>query len=107
MPQDLARIKTYEIVAEAIRFVRGHSRQQPSLDAIARHVKLSPHHLQRVFSEWAGISPKRFLQFLTKENAKRLLQQSRDVLGAAVESGLSGPGRLHDLMVACEAAHAR
>lgn len=103
MSQELARIKTYEIVAEAIRFVRNHSREQPSLDAIARHVKLSPHHLQRMFSEWAGISPKRFLQFLTKENAKRLLQQSRDVLGAAVESGLSGPGRLHDLMVACEA----
>lgn len=103
MSQELARIKTYEMVAEAIRFVRTHSRDQPSLDAIAQHVKLSPHHLQRIFSEWAGISPKRFLQFLTKENAKRLLQQSRDVLGAAVESGLSGPGRLHDLMVACEA----
>lgn len=103
MSQELAPIKTYEIVAEAIRFVRNHSREQPSLDTIARHVRLSPHHLQRVFSEWAGISPKRFLQFLTKENAKRLLQQSRDVLGTAVESGLSGPGRLHDLMVACEA----
>ncbi|MBT9612542.1 MAG: bifunctional helix-turn-helix domain-containing protein/methylated-DNA--[protein]-cysteine S-methyltransferase [Burkholderiales bacterium] len=103
MPQESDRTKAYEIVAKAIRFVRSHSREQPSLDDIARHVRLSPHHLQRLFSEWAGISPKRFLQFLTKENAKRLLRQSRDVLGAAVESGLSGPGRLHDLMVACEA----
>lgn len=103
MPHQSNQTRAYETVAEAIRFVRSHVREQPSLDDIARHVRLSPHHLQRLFSEWAGISPKRFLQFLTKENAKRLLRQSRDVLGAAVESGLSGPGRLHDLMVACEA----
>ena len=93
----------YETVAAAIRFVRGHALMQPSLDEVARHVGLSPSHLQRVFSDWAGISPKRFLQFLTKENAKTLLRESRDVLSAAIESGLSGPGRLHDLMVNCEA----
>ena len=93
----------YETVAAAIRFVRGNAMKQPSLDEIARHVGLSPWHLQRVFSDWAGISPKRFLQFLTKENAKTLLRESRDVLSAAIESGLSGPGRLHDLMVNCEA----
>ncbi len=93
----------YETIAEAIRFVRGHSVKQPSLDDISHHVGLSPSHLQRVFSEWAGISPKRFLQFLTKESAKSLLRESRDVLSAAIESGLSGPGRLHDLMVSCEA----
>lgn len=95
--------RTYETVAEAIRFVRGHARRQPALDEIARQVGLSPQHLQRVFSEWAGISPKRFLQFLTKEHAKALLRASRDVLSTAVEAGLSGPGRLHDLMVSCEA----
>lgn len=94
---------TYETIAEAIRFVRGHSVKQPSLDDISHHVGLSPSHLQRVFSEWAGISPKRFLQFLTKENARSLLRESRDVLSAAIECGLSGPGRLHDLMVSCEA----
>ena len=94
---------TYETVAAAIRFVRGHALTQPSLDEVAQHVGLSAFHLQRVFSEWAGISPKRFLQFLTKENAKALLRESRDVLSAAIESGLSGPGRLHDLMVNCEA----
>ena len=93
----------YETVAAAIRFVRSHAGAQPSLDEIARHVGLSASHLQRVFSEWAGISPKRFLQFLTKENAKTLLRESRDVMSAAIESGLSGPGRLHDLMVSCEA----
>lgn len=93
----------YETVAAAIRFVRGHALTQPSLDEVACHVGLSASHLQRVFSDWAGISPKRFLQFLTKENAKTLLRESRDVLSAAIECGLSGPGRLHDLMVNCEA----
>jgi len=93
----------YETVAAAIRFVRSHAGAQPSLDEIACHVGLSASHLQRVFSVWAGISPKRFLQFLTKENAKSLLRESRDVMSAAIESGLSGPGRLHDLMVSCEA----
>jgi AraC family transcriptional regulator of adaptative response/methylated-DNA-[protein]-cysteine methyltransferase len=99
----MAKQDTYATIGEAIRFLRAHSRQQPSLEAVAKHVQLSPYYLQRVFSEWAGISPKRFLQFLTKENAKQLLRHSRDVLSAALESGLSGPGRLHDLMVSCEA----
>ena len=93
----------YETVAAAIRFVRGHALTQPSLDEVAGHVGLSASHLQRVFSDWAGISPKRFLQFLTKENAKTLLRDSRDVLSASIDCGLSGPGRLHDLMVGCEA----
>lgn len=93
----------YETVAAAIRFVRGRALTQPSLGEVAGHVGLSASHLQRVFSDWAGISPKRFLQFLTKENAKTLLRESRDVLSAAIDCGLSGPGRLHDLMVSCEA----
>lgn len=93
----------YETVAAAIRFVRSHAGAQPSLEAVSQHVGLSASHLQRVFSEWAGISPKRFLQFLTKEHAKVLLRQSRDVMSASLEAGLSGPGRLHDLMVQCEA----
>lgn len=98
-----AQSHTYERVAAAIRFVRGHALAQPSRDEIARHIGLSPSHMQRVFSDWAGISPKRFLQYLTKENAKILLRESRDVLSTALESGLSGPGRLHDLMVSCDA----
>ncbi|WP_243360318.1 bifunctional helix-turn-helix domain-containing protein/methylated-DNA--[protein]-cysteine S-methyltransferase [Fundidesulfovibrio terrae] len=95
--------KAYETVAEAIRYVRGHARVQPTLEDVAAHVSLSPHHLQRVFSAWAGISPKRFLQFLTKQSARELLRASRDVLRVSTETGLSGPGRLHDLMVSCEA----
>lgn len=94
---------TYNTVARAIRFIRANARQQPELDAIAEHVGLSPHHLQRVFSAWAGISPKRFLQYLTREHARSLLRQRQDVLGSAHESGLSGPSRLHDLMIACDA----
>jgi AraC family transcriptional regulator of adaptative response/methylated-DNA-[protein]-cysteine methyltransferase len=93
----------YATVAAAIRFVRSHSRQQPSLDEIAAHVGLSPAHLQRVFATWAGISPKRFLQFLTRQHARTLLRESRDVLSTALETGLSSPGRLHDLMVTCDA----
>jgi AraC family transcriptional regulator of adaptative response/methylated-DNA-[protein]-cysteine methyltransferase len=93
----------YATIAEAIRYLRAHARGQPSLEEVARQVGLSPHHLQRVFSAWAGISPKRFLQFLTKEHARQLLRDSRDVLSTALEAGLSGPGRLHDLMVTCEA----
>lgn len=93
----------YETVAEAIRFVRARTGEQPTLEEVAGYVGLSLHHLQRVFSDWAGISPKRFLQFLTKEHAKELLRRSHDVLSVAADTGLSGPGRLHDLMVACEA----
>lgn len=93
----------YGTVAEAIRFIRSHAREQPALEEIAAHVGLSVFHLQRVFSVWAGISPKRFLQYLTRDHARALLRDSRDVLAAAHEAGLSGPSRLHDLMVTCDA----
>jgi len=95
--------KQYTIVAQAIEYIRANARQQPSLADIATSVNLSEYHLQRVFTEWAGISPKRFLQYLTKEHAKHALQESMDVLSAALESGLSSPGRLHELMISCEA----
>lgn len=93
----------YHLVASAIRFIRENARQQPDLEAIADHVGLSPHHLQRVFSAWAGVSPKRFLQYLTREHARSLLRQRVNVLATAHESGLSGASRLHDLMIACDA----
>lgn len=93
----------YRIVAQAIEFIRSHARRQPSLAEIASTVHLSEYHLQRVFTDWAGISPKRFLQFLTKEHAKQSLRHSADVLTAALDAGLSGSGRLHDLLVTCEA----
>lgn len=93
----------YDTVARAIGFIRAHARRQPGLEEIAAAVHLSPHHLQRLFAEWAGISPKRFLQYLTKEYARARLQASGDTLSVALESGLSGTSRLHDLMVGCEA----
>jgi AraC family transcriptional regulator of adaptative response/methylated-DNA-[protein]-cysteine methyltransferase len=90
-------------VAQAIRYLRAHAHQQPSLAEVARAVHLSEHHLQRVFAAWAGISPKRFLQYLSKEHALQALREAQDVLEAAQTSGLSGPGRLHDLLVSSEA----
>ncbi len=93
----------YALIAEAIRYLRRHAREQPELDRLAAHIGLSPHHLQRVFSDWVGISPKRFLQYLTKDYARARLREADDVLSATLSAGLSSPGRLHDLMVACEA----
>jgi AraC family transcriptional regulator of adaptative response/methylated-DNA-[protein]-cysteine methyltransferase len=92
----------YRRIAEAIAYIEEHAGEQPSLEEIASSVHLSEYHFQRLFSRWAGISPKRFLQFLTKENAKRLLDE-QSVLEAAFAAGLSSPGRLHDLFVQTDA----
>ncbi|MBI4732517.1 MAG: methylated-DNA--[protein]-cysteine S-methyltransferase [Chloroflexi bacterium] len=92
----------YARVEQAIRFLEQNVRRQPDLEEVAAHVGLSEYHFQRLFTHWAGISPKRFLQFLTKENAKALLART-SVLSAAYEAGLSSPGRLHDLFVQAEA----
>lgn len=93
----------YAIVARAIEYIRASAYRQPALGDIAAAVNLSEYHLQRVFTEWAGVSPKRFLQYVTKEYARQALRESSDILSAALEAGLSSPSRLHDLMVACEA----
>ncbi|MCP5099042.1 MAG: helix-turn-helix transcriptional regulator, partial [Chloroflexi bacterium] len=93
----------YGRIATAIEYVEQNADSQPSLKEIADHVGLSEFHFQRLFTRWVGISPKRFLQFLTVQHAKHLLAQSRSVLDAAYDSGLSGPGRLHDLFVNLEA----
>jgi AraC family transcriptional regulator, regulatory protein of adaptative response / methylated-DNA-[protein]-cysteine methyltransferase len=98
-----ARHPHYDVVAKAIRYLRGNAVEQPSLADVAQHVGLSPEHLQRVFSDWAGLSPKRFLQFQTKEFAKQALRDQAGVQLAAAMSGLSSPGRLHELLVTCEA----
>jgi len=95
--------RQYEMVARAIEFIRSHAKRQPSLAEISENLGLSEFHLQKIFSEWAGVSPKRFLQFVTKEYAKKALQDSKDLLSVTMEAGLSSPGRLHDLMVTCEA----
>jgi AraC family transcriptional regulator, regulatory protein of adaptative response / methylated-DNA-[protein]-cysteine methyltransferase len=94
----------YALVAQAIRYIESHRREQPELAAIASHVGLSEFHFQRLFSRWAGVSPKRFLQALTVEEARRSLIRSGSVLDVAYDTGLSGPGRLHDLFVQCQAA---
>ncbi|MDP3702517.1 MAG: methylated-DNA--[protein]-cysteine S-methyltransferase [Hylemonella sp.] len=95
--------RQYEVVARAIRYLRAQARQQPSLAELAQAVHLSETHLQRVFAAWAGISPKRFLQYLTKEYAREALRGAQDVLSVTQASGLSSASRLHDLMVSCEA----
>jgi AraC family transcriptional regulator of adaptative response/methylated-DNA-[protein]-cysteine methyltransferase len=95
--------KDYQRVETAIDFLERNRHRQPSLDEIAAAVGLSSTHFQRLFSRWVGISPKRFLQYLTKEYAKKLIAGSANLLDAALDSGLSGTGRLHDLFVSCEA----
>jgi len=93
----------YERVEKAITFIEKNFHAQPSLKEISDQIGLSEFHFQRLFSRWVGISPKRFLQFLTKEYAKKLLQRSKNILDVTYEAGLSSPGRLHDLFVTCEA----
>lgn len=94
----------YQRIEQTIRYLSENFRQQPGLAQIAAQVGLSEFHFQRLFRRWAGVSPKRFLQFLTAEYARGVLQASGSVLEAAWESGLSGGGRLHDLTVALHAA---
>lgn len=90
-------------IAEAIAFLTQNFKQQPNLDDVAAKVFLSPYHFQRLFTEWAGVSPKKFVQFLTVEHAKRILKEKNSTLfDAAFETGLSGTGRLHDLFVKIE-----
>jgi AraC family transcriptional regulator of adaptative response/methylated-DNA-[protein]-cysteine methyltransferase len=89
----------YDRIARAIEFIRTNVPVQPSLADVAAHVALSESQLQRVFTRWAGISPKRFLQYLTADHAERLLREGRPVLDAAYAAGLSAPSRLHDLMI--------
>lgn len=94
----------YERVASVIRYLDRHHTSQPDLNSLAQSVGLSPFHFHRLFSSWAGITPKDFLQSLTLEYVKILLRRRDSILDAALNAGLSGPGRLHDLCVALEAA---
>ncbi len=92
----------YSRVERAIRFLADHAAEQPGLEAVAEEVGLSPFHFQRLFQRWAGVSPKRFLQVLTLEEAKRMLAESRSLLVVSHAVGLSGPSRLHDLFLTLE-----
>jgi AraC family transcriptional regulator of adaptative response/methylated-DNA-[protein]-cysteine methyltransferase len=106
LEHDRAAMKSildYRRIERAIRFIDAHVVDQPSLEDVAREIGLSPFHAQRLFTRWAGISPKRFLGLLTVGHAKAALQAGESVLDATYEVGLSGPSRLHDLFVSYEA----
>jgi AraC family transcriptional regulator, regulatory protein of adaptative response / methylated-DNA-[protein]-cysteine methyltransferase len=89
----------YTQIAHAIRFLAENWRDQPSLERVAKEVGLSPWHLQRVFTRWAGVSPKAFVQVLTTAHARECLEQTASVLDAALDAGLSSGSRLHDLFL--------
>jgi AraC family transcriptional regulator of adaptative response/methylated-DNA-[protein]-cysteine methyltransferase len=93
----------YERIGRALAFIAAHVDEQPDLDRIAAEVGMSAFHLQRLFTRWAGVSPKKFLQYLSLGRAKAALIEGSGVLEAAYAGGLSGPGRLHDLFIAHEA----
>ena len=93
----------YQRIEQAIRFLDSAAPARPSLEDVARHVGLSPFHFQRLFTRWAGISPKRFSQVLALEFAKGLLRDSRNLIDATYDAGMSSGGRLHDLFVTLEA----
>ena len=93
----------YDRIAQAIAYLEAHVAERPSLPNVARVTGLSPFHFQRLFRRWAGVSPKRLLQYMTAQRAKAALRNGRTVLDAAYDTGLSGPGRLHDLLVSVEA----
>lgn len=93
----------YKIIEKAIQYLDLNYHFQPQLTEVAESVGLSEFYFQRLFTHWVGISPKRFLQYLTKEHVKHLLDQSESLLSASLQVGLSGPGRLHDLFVVCDA----
>lgn len=95
-------ITDYERIEKAILFLKQHFKEQPDLDEVARQVHLSPFHFQRLFKEWAGVSPKKFLQFISLEYAKGLLKQKHSLADVSFETGLSGTSRLHDLFVTIE-----
>ena len=103
MPAQKTLIDDYARIERAIRYLDLHRQTQPALGDVARHVGLGESHFQRMFTRWAGISPKRFLQHQTAQVVKQLLRDRHSVLDAAYEAGLSGPSRLHDLIVNSEA----
>ncbi|MHA3913234.1 methylated-DNA--[protein]-cysteine S-methyltransferase [Halovulum sp. GXIMD14793] len=93
----------YDVMGRALAHIEGTVTDQPSLDEVAKAVGLSPAHFQRVFSQWVGVSPKRYQQYLTLDLAKRMLAERFTLLDTAMEAGLSGTSRLHDLFLRWEA----
>jgi AraC family transcriptional regulator, regulatory protein of adaptative response / methylated-DNA-[protein]-cysteine methyltransferase len=95
-------MQDYQRIEEAIRYIRENFREQPDLDRIAAEIHLSPFHFQRLFKDWAGVSPKKFLQFTSIEYAKQLLLEQKTLADVSYETGLSGTSRLHDLFIHIE-----
>jgi AraC family transcriptional regulator of adaptative response/methylated-DNA-[protein]-cysteine methyltransferase len=93
----------YQRIEQAIQYLETNFLRQPELDEVAENVHLSPFHFQRIFSDWAGISPKRFLQYLTVDFLKEKIQQSKNLAEAAESAGLSGQSRVYDLFTTLEA----
>ena len=103
-PVDTSKLSDdYRRIEKAIGFIEAHFNARPTLNQIADHVHLSRFHFDRLFKRWAGISPMQFLQLVTLQYTKQRLLESQSVLNAALDAGLSGPGRLHDLFVTFEA----
>ncbi|PSF35421.1 6-O-methylguanine DNA methyltransferase [Aphanothece hegewaldii CCALA 016] len=100
---NLFNSEDYQRIAKAIAFFRQNHLTHPDLITVAHHVNLSEYHFQRLFTKWVGISPKRFLQYLTLEYAKTKIAQSKNLLDLTLDVGLSSPGRLHDLFINLEA----
>ena len=92
----------FERITKAIHFIKENFKQQPELDEVAAHIHLSPFHFQRLFKNWAGVSPKKFLKYISVEYSKQLLNKKLSLADVSFETGLSGTGRLHDLFVNIE-----
>ncbi len=92
----------YERIEKAIHYLQENFTRQPDLDEVAKQVHISPYHFQRMFKEWAGVSPKKFLQYISAEHAKTLLKQNMSLSDVSYETGLSGTSRLHDLFISIE-----
>lgn len=103
MRMDSQNEVNYQRIAEAIDYIRTNFKEQPDLEKVAKKIHISPFHFQRLFTEWAGVSPKKFLQFISVGHAKSILKEKQATLfDAAFETGLSGTGRLHDLFTKIE-----
>ena len=95
-------MSNYQRIQTAIEFISANFQEQPDLEAVAKEVHMSPFHFQRMFSDWAGVSPKKFLQYISVEHAKNLLNENKSLSDTSFETGLSGTSRLHDLFINIE-----